>query len=34
MHFGVLHVVGGPGMFTVDDAIIFAQDILESRLDD
>ncbi len=34
MHFGVLHVVGGPGMFTVDDAITFAQDILESRQDD
>jgi hypothetical protein len=34
MHFGVLHVVGGPGMFTVDDAITFAQDILESREDD
>ena len=34
MHFGVLHVVGGPGMFTVDDAITFAQDILELRADD
>jgi hypothetical protein len=34
MHFDVLHMVGGPGMFTVGDAITFAQDILESRLDD
>ncbi len=34
MHFDVLHMVGGPGMFTVGDAITFAQEILESRLDD
>lgn len=34
MHFNVLDVVGGPGMFTVGDAITFAQDILESREDD
>jgi hypothetical protein len=34
MHFDVLTVVGGPGMFTVGDAITFAQEILESRQDD
>jgi hypothetical protein len=34
MHFDVLAVVGGTGMFTVGDAIAFAQEILESRLDD
>ena len=34
MHFDVLTIVGGPGMFTVGDAITFAQDILESRQDD
>lgn len=34
MHFDVLTVVGGPGMFTVGDAIAFAQEILESREDD
>ncbi len=31
IHFDVLHVVGGPGMFTVGDAVAFAQEILESR---
>ncbi len=31
MHFDVLHVVGGPSMVTVGDAIAFAQEILESR---
>jgi hypothetical protein len=34
MHFDVLTVVGGPGMFTVGDAITFAQEVLESRQDD
>ncbi len=34
IHFDVLTVVGGPGMFTVGDAIAFAQDILEARQDD
>jgi hypothetical protein len=34
MHFDVLTVVGGPGMFTVGDAIAFAQDLLELRADD
>lgn len=34
IHFDVLTVVGGPSMFTVGDAIAFAQDILESRQDD
>jgi hypothetical protein len=34
IHFDVLTVVGGPGMFTVGDAIAFARDILESRQDD
>lgn len=34
LHFDVLNVVGGPGMFTVGDAIIFARDILESRQDE
>ena len=34
IHFDVLTVVGGPGMFTVGDAIAFAQDLLESRADD
>ena len=33
MHFDVLSVVGGPGMFTVGDAITFAQEILEARQD-
>lgn len=31
MHFDVLAVVGGTGMFTVGDAIAFAQETLESR---
>jgi hypothetical protein len=34
IHFDVLAVVGGPGMTTVGDAITFAQEILESRLDE
>ena len=34
VHFDVLTVVGGPGMFTVGDAIIFVREILESREDD
>lgn len=33
MHFDVVSMVGGPGMFTVGDAIAFAQEILESRED-
>lgn len=31
LHFDVLAVVGGTGMFTVGDAIAFAQETLESR---
>ncbi len=34
LHFDVLTVVGGPGMFTVGDAIAFAREILESREED
>lgn len=34
VHFDVLTVIGGPAMFTVGDAISFAQEILESRQDE
>jgi hypothetical protein len=34
MHFDVLSVIGGPPMLTVGDAISFAREILESRVEE